>query len=69
MAKRTSFVIAHRLSTVLHADQILVMDRGRIVERGRHEDLLALGGVYARLCESDFVAPSEPLAFGTGATA
>ena len=55
MAQRTSFVIAHRLTTVRHADQILVMDRGRIVERGRHGELLALGGVYARLCESDLL--------------
>ena len=55
MAHCTSFVIAHRLSTVRHADQILVMARGRIVERGRHDDLLALGGIYARLCESSFL--------------
>jgi len=47
---RTSFVIAHRLSTVRYADQILVMDRGRIVERGDHESLLASGGLYASLC-------------------
>ena len=59
MAQRTSFVIAHRLSTVRHADQILVMDRGRIVERGRHDDLLALGGIYARLCESSFLETRE----------
>jgi ATP-binding cassette subfamily B protein len=50
MADRTSFVIAHRLSTVRHADQILVLERGRIVERGRHDDLLANGGLYAGLC-------------------
>jgi ATP-binding cassette, subfamily B, bacterial len=49
---RTSFVIAHRLSTVRHADQILVLDRGQIVERGDHEQLLELDGVYAKLCES-----------------
>ena len=42
-------MIAHRLSTVMDADQILVMDRGRIVERGTHRDLLAAGGAYASM--------------------
>lgn len=54
MEGRTSFVIAHRLSTVRNADVILVMDRGRIVERGSHEELLAAGGAYSRLYESQF---------------
>ncbi len=50
LAGRTSFVIAHRLSTVRHADQILVMERGRLVERGTHETLLTANGLYAALC-------------------
>lgn len=51
---RTSFVIAHRLSTILHADQILVMEKGRIAERGKHAELLALGGAYSRLYHAQF---------------
>ena len=54
MAGRTSIVIAHRLSTIQAADLILVMDRGRIVERGSHAGLLAQNGLYARLYETQF---------------
>ena len=58
---RTAIVIAHRLSTVRNADQILVLDQGRIVERGRHEELVAAGGLYAELYRTQFaVATPSP---------
>jgi ATP-binding cassette, subfamily B, bacterial len=54
MSGRTTLVIAHRLSTVLEADRIVVMDAGRVVEEGRHADLLAGGGFYARVARMQF---------------
>ena len=54
MKNRTSFIIAHRLSTIRDADLILVMRDGDIVEQGKHEELLAMGGFYAELYNSQF---------------
>ena len=63
---RTSIVIAHRLSTVRRADLIVVIERGRIIETGRHAELLALGGAYRRLYELQFAdeEEAEPVASG-----
>ncbi|MEX0746344.1 MAG: ABC transporter ATP-binding protein [Phycisphaeraceae bacterium] len=58
LTNRTSFVVAHRLSTIRHADDVLVLDAGRIIERGSHNELLATGGVYANLYRQ-FIHASE----------
>jgi ATP-binding cassette subfamily B protein len=54
MASRTTLVIAHRLATVRQADRIIVMDKGRIVEQGTHDQLSKAGGLYARLASLQF---------------
>jgi subfamily B ATP-binding cassette protein MsbA len=71
---RTTLVIAHRLSTIRHADLIVVLEDGRILEEGRHEDLLARSGLYAKLyylqfrpgVEEDTSATPEPQVSGPG---
>ncbi len=74
MKGRTTFIIAHRPSTIALADEVVVLDRGRIVERGAHDDLVGAGGPYARLfgdaeqrhCDFDAVADEERIPAGTG---
>jgi len=62
LSGRTSLVIAHRLSTVRDADQILVIDAGRVIERGTHEELLATGGLYAELYHTQFAVQERAAA-------
>ena len=59
MKDRTSFVIAHRLSTVRGADYIYVLDNGTVVEEGSHEHLLSISGLYAELCRTSFLDEQE----------
>jgi ATP-binding cassette subfamily B protein len=59
LAGRTALVIAHRLSTVRDADQILVLDKGRVVERGTHQELVAVGGLYSELYRTQFADPAD----------
>lgn len=68
-SNRTSFVIAHRLSTIRDADLILMMEEGRIVERGTHDELITLGGAYADLYNSQFEGPEVEMGIGAAAAA
>jgi ATP-binding cassette, subfamily B, bacterial len=66
LAGRTSFVVAHRLSTIVEADLIIVMKNGKVVEKGRHEELMAAGGYYRRLYSAQFAKEEERSLFGGG---
>ena len=61
MKGRTTFVVAHRLSTIERADRIVVLERGRVVEIGSHRELIGQGGLYSRLHGIQFASTDTPL--------
>jgi len=65
-ASQTVIVIAHRLSTIVGADEIICLHKGKVVERGKHEDLVALGGTYHQLVERQLMSGDHEIGGGIG---